>query len=222
MPRLSRLSARKPRRSFYRTVEALGRVGDSFGELDNTVVTSARFALNAASRSLLEDSADTNSCRLRDGAEDVGAVVAERRNRLGEFDRPCRVRCRRRPRRLSAAVLMNSPTGLGPPGVVGCRESVSFSSCWRKSSHSMGTAVRSSGMVGARREFRAAGVGRDELCVGACATGQGGRREDRRLGVGGHRELRVDREGDLRAVGLRVDLVDGADATPRMRTSSPV
>src|SRR6478609_7693493 len=42
---------------------------------------------------------------------------------------------------------MNSPSGLTPPGVVGCRESVRFSSCCRKSSHSTGTAVRSCGIV---------------------------------------------------------------------------
>src|ERR1700751_5930423 len=41
---------------------------------------------------------------------------------------------------------MNSPTEFTPPGDVGCSASVSFSSCLRKSSHSMGTAVRFSGI----------------------------------------------------------------------------
>src|SRR6201995_406636 len=41
---------------------------------------------------------------------------------------------------------MNSPSELTPPGVVGCSDSVSFSSCLRKSSHSTGTAVRFKGI----------------------------------------------------------------------------
>ena len=112
------------------------------------------------------------------------------------------------PRRFSAAVLMNSPTALGPPGVVGCRESVSFSSCWRKSSHSIGTAVRSCGMVAPGSEFRAAGVCRDQL-DGARSDKR--RRQYRRLRIGGHRVLLVDREGDQRVTGLRFDLLDCSD-----------
>src|SRR6267378_942870 len=51
------------------------------------------------------------------------------------------------PRRLSAAVLTRAPSVLTPPGWVGCSAVVSFSSCWRRSSNSTGTAVRSTGIT---------------------------------------------------------------------------
>src|SRR3954454_20876235 len=54
---------------------------------------------------------------------------------------------------MAAALFTNSPTALGPPGVVGCKDSVSFCSCWRRSSHSTGTAVRSCGMVAPAANF---------------------------------------------------------------------
>ena len=62
VPMLSRLSATKPRRSFTAPSRPCIASATSFGELVSTVVTSARFLLNAASRSLLEVSADTSNC----------------------------------------------------------------------------------------------------------------------------------------------------------------
>src|SRR6202171_2946044 len=51
------------------------------------------------------------------------------------------------PRRLSAVVVMNEPTGLTPRGSVGCSSLASLSSCWRKVSDSTGTTVRSRGIT---------------------------------------------------------------------------
>src|SRR3979490_3369307 len=51
------------------------------------------------------------------------------------------------PRRLSAVVLISEPSGLTPPGSVGCSVWASFSNCARTWSHSMGTPVRSRGIT---------------------------------------------------------------------------
>ncbi len=61
----SRFSARKSRTSLSAVSSARTALPTSLGLLVSTVVTLARFWLNAASRSLLEYSADTSSCRLR-------------------------------------------------------------------------------------------------------------------------------------------------------------
>ena len=123
------------------------------------------------------------------------------------------------PRRLSAAVLMNEPNGLTPPGSVGCSVSVSFSSCSRNVvplHRNRGAVLRDHRVVG---HHRPAGVGRGELDG---ARGHQRRRQDHRLGVGGHLVLAVVPERDLdpcRAAARSWSILP--TGTPRMRTSSP-
>src|SRR4029077_16205711 len=124
----------------------------SLGVLVITVVTLARFLLNEASKSLLEVSADTNSSRLRTVLK-MSVLWSPSAETAWESLMTVSRAVSPSPRRLAAVLLMNSPTGLGPPGVVGCNESVSFTSCWRKSSHSTGTAVRSFGIVAPSASF---------------------------------------------------------------------
>ncbi len=64
VPSPSRLSATNPRRSLTAPSRPFVAPAISPGVLDSTVVTSARLVLNDASRSLLDDSADTSSCRF--------------------------------------------------------------------------------------------------------------------------------------------------------------
>ena len=112
------------------------------------------------------------------------------------------------PRRLSAAVLMNAPSVLTPPGSVGCSSSASFSSCSRKVvplHRNRGAFARDDRVVG---HHRPAGVDRGQLNG---ARGHQRRRQDHGLGVRRHLVLAVVPERDLDPVGLRLDLVDLAD-----------
>ncbi|CAM3145810.1 hypothetical protein MYCO108962_01945 [Mycobacterium colombiense] len=144
-PAASRFSARKSRTSVSAPSRDFKALPTSLGVFDSSVVTPARFWLNDASRSLLEYSADTSSCRLRTVLKMSSAwspsaeIASDSLTTVSRAVSPW-------PRTLSAAESMNSPTELTPPGLVGCRASVSFSSCLRKSSHSTGTAVRLNGI----------------------------------------------------------------------------
>ncbi|CAG6932433.1 hypothetical protein PICSAR240_04409 [Mycobacterium avium subsp. paratuberculosis] len=145
-PIASRFSARKSRTSLSAPSSDFSALPTSLGVLVSRVVTAARLVLNEASRSLLEYSADTSSCRLRTVLKMSSAwspsaeIASESLSTVSRAVSPW-------PRRLSAAELTNSPTEFTPPAVVGCSASVSFSSCLRKSSHSTGTAVRLSGIA---------------------------------------------------------------------------
>ena len=86
VPMASRLSATKGRRSLTAPSRPCIAWPHSLGVLVSTVVTLARFLLNEASRSLLEVQRGYQQLQVAHRAEDVGAVVAERRNRLGQLD----------------------------------------------------------------------------------------------------------------------------------------
>ena len=71
----------------HRAVETLGRVRRSHsGELDNTVVTSARFDVERGEQVAARRQGRHQQLQIAHGAEDVGAVVAERGNRLRQLD----------------------------------------------------------------------------------------------------------------------------------------
>ena len=114
---------------------------------------------------------------------------------------------------------MNSPTALGPPGVVGCSDSVSFSSCWRKSSHSTGTAVRSCGMT-----RPAASFGPPEYAgtswIARALTSDGDRIAA--LASAGTGYCLSTEKVTLVRFGCGSIASIVPTATPRMRTSSPV
>jgi len=99
-----------------------------FGVLDSAVVMDAMLVLKAASRSLLDDNAETSNCRLRTVLK-MSVLWSPRADIARDSLMTVSRAVSPWPRRLSAALLMNSPTALGPPGLVGCSESVSFSSC---------------------------------------------------------------------------------------------
>ncbi len=142
MPRDSRLSLTKPVSSPARSPRSRTALPTSLGSLATRLVTDARFWLSWASRPLEPCSADTSRDRFfsvvnRSSLWSPSAEIAwESLMMVSRMVAPC-------PRRLSAVVLTNAPSGLTPPGWVGCRASLSFCSCWRKSSNSTGTAVRS-------------------------------------------------------------------------------
>ena len=154
VPMASRFSATKGRRSLTGAVQSR-RWPDptSLGVLLITVVMVARFLLNDASNSLLEVSAETNVSKLRNVLKISVLWSPSAETACGELDDGVARGVALAAQVAGRGVDELAERAVPPPSVVGCSESVSFSNCLRRSSHSTGTAVRSCGMVAPSASF---------------------------------------------------------------------
>ena len=179
----------------HRAVEALCRVGHFVGRVGQHGGDVGQVGVERGEQIAARRQCGHQQLQVAHRAEDVGAVVAERRNRLRELDD--RVA---RGIALAAQVVRGGvdelahrarPAGRGGLQRVG--ELLQLLTEVVPLDRNRGAFLRNRR---AGSQFRAAGVCRDELDR---PRADQRRRQDRRLGVGGHRVLSVDRERHLRA-----------------------